>query len=137
MLPTFRTSTEHIRYFLSGRRFYPDFSPAHVRNLQASPQSLEEFLEQYLAENSLDAVEQGELINLMKLLRRLEDNLVAAMRKKGVAVPPLPSMASIEAEAIKSALDFYRGNVTMAAKALGIGRNTLYRKMKEYGNRKG
>ncbi|RYD01950.1 hypothetical protein N752_27905 [Desulforamulus aquiferis] len=29
-------------------------------------------------------------------------------------------------------MGFYNGNVSMSARALGIGRNTLYRKAKEY-----
>lgn len=107
------------------------------RSLQADPQSLEGFLEQYLAENLLDSIELGKLANLVELLRRLENNLSATMRKKGIATPPPPSMETIEAEAIQDTLNFYRGNVTMAARALGIGRNTLYRKMKEYETKMG
>ena len=99
---------------------------------QTKPQLLEKFLEHLLAENSLDSIENDKLANLMQLLRRLENSLSAIMRKKGVSNMSITSMESIEAEAIRGALNVYRGNVTMAAKALGIGRNTLYRKMKEY-----
>ncbi len=35
----------------------------------------------------------------------------------------------VEVQHIMKVLDLYKGNVTLAAKALGIGRNTLYRKM--------
>lgn len=35
----------------------------------------------------------------------------------------------VEMQHIRKVLDLYRGNITCAAKALGIGRNTLYRKM--------
>lgn len=38
----------------------------------------------------------------------------------------------IEAQAIEKAIHAYRGNLTEAAKALGIGRATLYRKVKLY-----
>jgi transcriptional regulator with PAS, ATPase and Fis domain len=37
-----------------------------------------------------------------------------------------------EANAIREALDFHRGNISKTAKALGIGRNTLYAKMDRY-----
>jgi DNA-binding NtrC family response regulator len=39
----------------------------------------------------------------------------------------------IEAETIKFALTYYRGQMSAVARKLGIGRSTLYRKMKEYG----
>ncbi|MDD3312150.1 sigma 54-interacting transcriptional regulator [Pseudodesulfovibrio sp.] len=38
-----------------------------------------------------------------------------------------------EADAIREALDFHKGNISKTAKALGIGRNTLYAKMERYG----
>ncbi|EGB16305.1 sigma54 specific transcriptional regulator, Fis family [Pseudodesulfovibrio mercurii] len=37
-----------------------------------------------------------------------------------------------EANAIREALDFHDGNISKTAKALGIGRNTLYAKMERY-----
>ena len=39
----------------------------------------------------------------------------------------------LEAETIRFALDYYRGQMSEMARRLGIGRSTLYRKMKEYG----
>lgn len=54
-------------------------------------------------------------------------------------VVPFPSqnskvskMNDLEAQAIEQAIHAYRGNLTEAAKALGIGRATLYRKVKLY-----
>lgn len=41
-------------------------------------------------------------------------------------------MEDLEARAIESAINQYKGNLTEAAKALGIGRATLYRKVKQY-----
>lgn len=41
-------------------------------------------------------------------------------------------MEDLEAKAIESAINQYKGNLTEAAKALGIGRATLYRKVKQY-----
>jgi DNA-binding NtrC family response regulator len=41
-------------------------------------------------------------------------------------------MEDLEAKAIESAIHQYKGNLTEAAKALGIGRATLYRKVKQY-----
>ena len=42
-------------------------------------------------------------------------------------------LADIEAEAIRYAFAFYRGQMSLMARKLGIGRSTLYRKLKEMG----
>lgn len=42
------------------------------------------------------------------------------------------TMNELEAKAIENAIIQFRGNLTEAAKALGIGRATLYRKVKQY-----
>ena len=43
------------------------------------------------------------------------------------------SLASVELEMIKLAIDHYNGQMSEVARRLGIGRSTLYRKLKEYG----
>ena len=43
------------------------------------------------------------------------------------------TLESLEAETIRFALAHYRGQMSAMARKLGIGRSTLYRKMKEYG----
>jgi len=45
----------------------------------------------------------------------------------------LPALAEIEEQAIRHYLDIFHHNVSKTAQALGIGRNTLYQKMKKYG----
>jgi len=42
-------------------------------------------------------------------------------------------LEDMEAETIRFALAHYRGQMSEIARRLGIGRSTLYRKMKEYG----
>jgi DNA-binding NtrC family response regulator len=42
-------------------------------------------------------------------------------------------LAEIEAEMIRLALEKYQGRMTLVARKLGIGRSTLYRKLKELG----
>lgn len=42
------------------------------------------------------------------------------------------TMNELESKAIENAIAQFRGNLTEAAKALGIGRATLYRKVKQY-----
>jgi len=41
-------------------------------------------------------------------------------------------LAMVEKEEIEYALLVYKGNKTLAARALGIGRATIYRKIKEH-----
>ena len=45
----------------------------------------------------------------------------------------LRPLAEIEEELIRFALRFYRGQMSQVARKLGIGRSTLYRKLKDYG----
>jgi DNA-binding NtrC family response regulator len=42
-------------------------------------------------------------------------------------------MEALETEAIRFAIEHYRGQMSQVARRLGIGRSTLYRKLKELG----
>jgi transcriptional regulator with PAS, ATPase and Fis domain len=43
------------------------------------------------------------------------------------------NLETLEREHICKTLQYYNGNITNCAKALGLGRNTLYRKIEKYG----
>jgi DNA-binding NtrC family response regulator len=43
------------------------------------------------------------------------------------------TLADVELEMIRLAIDHYHGQMSEVARRLGIGRSTLYRKLKEYG----
>ena len=58
-----------------------------------------------------------------------DPNVLPLARRGGQPAPA----RSLEAETIKFALAYYRGQMSAVARKLGIGRSTLYRKMKEYG----
>ncbi|WP_430911918.1 sigma-54-dependent transcriptional regulator [Methylobacterium sp. sgz302541] len=45
----------------------------------------------------------------------------------------MKTMESVEAEVIRFALQFYRGRMSEVSRRLGIGRSTLYRKLKDLG----
>ena len=47
--------------------------------------------------------------------------------------PPIVPLLEVERRAILEAIRYTKGDRTMAASLLGIGRTTLYRKLKEYG----
>jgi DNA-binding NtrC family response regulator len=57
-----------------------------------------------------------------------DPNVLALLDARGHARP----LDQLEAEAIKFALAHYRGQMSAVARKLGIGRSTLYRKLKEY-----
>ena len=73
-------------------------------------------------------------------------NLIAGGGSEGAKVLPFPGSNSVGADpkravstinqlesvAIENAIAAFKGNLTEAAKALGIGRATLYRKVKQY-----
>lgn len=97
-----------------------------VRNLNA-------YLEQCSSTPELlEGISGDKLAALLNLARCFEKNLLDAMREKGLFPPPPQSMEEIEARAISEALVYYKGNITLAARSLHIGRNTFYRKIKEY-----
>ena len=76
------------------------------------------------------AGEKG-LANFFELLGSLESKLNGLKKPESAREKPM-SLAEAEKKAISEALEYCRGNITMTAKILGIGRNTLYRKIKEY-----
>lgn len=59
-------------------------------------------------------------------------NNVVAFPTQNTADSRVQKMEELEAQAIEAAINQYKGNLTEAAKALGIGRATLYRKVKQY-----
>ena len=56
-----------------------------------------------------------------------------ASQSEGGSEPALKTLADLEREAILSAIRTLNGDKLQAAKLLGIGKTTLYRKLKEYG----
>ncbi len=92
--------------------------PGNVRELQNVMQ---------LASN---LVEEGEVLTAADLPDYMKLNVRS---EASVAVSSVRTLAEIEREAIKDAITFNKGNLVKAAKSLGIGRTTLYRKIEKYG----
>jgi DNA-binding NtrC family response regulator len=59
-------------------------------------------------------------------------NVIAFPTPTATTSASVQKMEELEAHAIENAIVQYKGNLTEAAKALGIGRATLYRKVKQY-----
>jgi DNA-binding NtrC family response regulator len=65
-------------------------------------------------------------------VKDLPSNLLYPVRKAGEG-EETPTLKELERRAILQALEAARGNRLHAAKLLGIGKTTIYRKIKEYG----
>jgi len=57
----------------------------------------------------------------------------AGMSAAGGLAPPILPLSEVEKRVIQEAIRITKGDRTVAAAMLGIGRTTLYRKLKEYG----
>jgi sigma-54 dependent transcriptional regulator, acetoin dehydrogenase operon transcriptional activator AcoR len=79
------------------------------------------------------AIESAALAGRSSIIQR--DDLPLEVRSGRVVVDPHPSHqdGAVGADAIREALRRTRGNRAAAARALGIGRTTLYRRLKELG----
>lgn len=62
-------------------------------------------------------------------LSEAPENAIASVNPAG----DVRRLADVEEELIRFALKFYRGQMSQVARKLGIGRSTLYRKLKDYG----
>jgi DNA-binding NtrC family response regulator len=108
--------------------------PGNVRELQNC-------LERMVAMNSGPLLQTGDLPSALQTdiaARRPGVLAVAAAANGTVTAPPAPAQLGIiplmemEKHAILHALEYTKGDRVMAAYLLGIGRTTLYRKLKEY-----
>jgi transcriptional regulator with PAS, ATPase and Fis domain len=104
--------------------------PGNVRELEHTVQ-------QMVAMNSGQWLSLGDLPSTVvnrSLERRMSggsaDSIAGSIRVGPAGIVPL---AEVERRAILDALDYTKGDRTVAAAMLGIGRTTLYRKLKEYG----
>jgi DNA-binding NtrC family response regulator len=102
--------------------------PGNVREL-------ENCLERACAMSSGPALHVGDLPSALQNSRaaRLSESLVAAVASSGHEGARILPIAELEKRAIIDALEQLRGDKLMAARLLGIGKTTLYRKLKEYG----
>jgi two-component system response regulator HydG len=64
-------------------------------------------------------------------MRRSAASVVEPVPEGGV--PEVKTLADLERDAILGAIRILNGDKLQAAKLLGIGKTTLYRKLKEYG----
>jgi transcriptional regulator of acetoin/glycerol metabolism len=73
-----------------------------------------------------------EEVNLQAGNQAVTGGKVLAFPNRFVDDKKVHTINEVEKDAIENAIMEFRGNLTEAAKALGIGRATLYRKVKQY-----
>jgi len=89
------------------------------------------------------AMSSGPVLHLGDLPTQLQQQGLEARRtvtaqgeqadEKAGGAPEVKTLADLERDAILSAIRTLKGDKLQAAKLLGIGKTTLYRKLKEYG----
>lgn len=89
----------------------------------------ERFQEQATGDNVFEKLTPVELDRMLHALHGIEAEVLSAMRSNGV-VGAKRGLKDTEADTIKKSLELHRWNITETAAVLGIGRNTLYRKIK-------
>ncbi len=79
------------------------------------------------------AVERAVLLARLETLEVQDFALTAPTGRSGAAEPTGMNLEEMEREAIRQALARHDGNVSLAAKALGLSRSALYRRLQRYG----
>jgi DNA-binding NtrC family response regulator len=87
------------------------------------------------------ALSSGPVLHMGDFPTQLQDHLLhqdraataAAIAHNAIESPQVLSIAEMEKQAILNTIRQLNGDKLMAAKLLGIGKTTLYRKLKEYG----
>lgn len=106
--------------------------PGNVRELENA-------IERACALSSGPVLHMGDLPTQLQDFRMqrhsatLDEAEVAAAVSSGASKPEIVSIAEMEKQAILDTIRQLQGDKLMAARLLGIGKTTLYRKLKEYG----
>jgi DNA-binding NtrC family response regulator len=107
--------------------------PGNIRELEHTVQRM-------VAMNSGPWLTLADVNSLVQNRSREQDFLAASGQSssnagspEGAGTPGIMPLAELEKRAILNALEYTKGDRTVAAMMLGIGRTTLYRKLKEYG----
>jgi DNA-binding NtrC family response regulator len=79
------------------------------------------------------AVERAVLLARLETLQVQDFALAASAPRAGAVDPSAMNLEEMERDAIRQSLARHDGNVSLAAKALGLSRSALYRRLQRYG----
>jgi len=147
-LPSLRDRREDIP--LLAAHFLDSISRQHGRKFTLSDEALRTMMRHDWPgnvrelENSMEracALSSGPVLHLGDLPTQLQQQGLEARRAAAsgineageVSAPEVKTLAELEKDAILGAIRTLHGDKLQAAKLLGIGKTTLYRKLKEYG----
>ncbi|MCR5365575.1 MAG: sigma-54 dependent transcriptional regulator [Prevotella sp.] len=80
-----------------------------------------------------NCIEKAVIYSETELVRAEDLQIRASEMTETDDLPHNESLEEAEEQVIRNAMKTYNGNLTLVAKALGISRPTLYRRLKEYG----
>lgn len=103
--------------------FLRDFNQKYSRHLSFNKSALKNLESYHWPGNVRELKNSIERMVIMNEVANVQLN-----EEKG----PVDNLYELEKEKIEEVLTRHKGNITHAANELGIGRNTLYRKMKKY-----
>jgi DNA-binding NtrC family response regulator len=111
------------------RREVRGITPEALAALQAydfpgNVRELENMVERAYAMGAREQITMGDL----SILGRSSSTIPATSSSK-----PVPTLGEVEKELILKALTVFKNDKETAARALGISRRTIYRRLKEYG----
>jgi transcriptional regulator with PAS, ATPase and Fis domain len=109
------------------RREVTGISPEALATLSAydfpgNVRELENLIERAYAMGARDHISLSDL-----------PSLTLSSRASSTSARPLPTLAEVEKELILRALSMYKNDKEQSARALGLSRRTIYRRLKEYG----
>lgn len=133
-LPPLRERTEDIPVLLS--HFLGRYAQKYRKQEISIAKDTIKQLQQYSWPGNIrelqHAVERAVIMSDATELKTADFLLTSQARKADTKVQTY-NLEQIEKSAIQNAIKKYKGNLTLAAKELGFGRSTLYRRMEKYG----
>lgn len=134
-LPALRERHEDILPL--ARRFLQHYAREYGRNTMDFSPEAADLLEKHPWPGNIrelqHTVERAVILGDGKLIQPEQLNLTLRATTSETTHLPLRTLEETEREAVKQALDYCKGNFSLAASRLGISRQTLYNKIKRYG----